>query len=53
MARVFKELGYEGMLQPDHMPLVDMEGSAGSAVAGHLYALAYIKAVIAAVSSET
>jgi mannonate dehydratase len=53
MARVFKEVGYKGMLQPDHMPLVDMEGPAGSAVAGHLYALAYIKAVIAAVSSET
>jgi mannonate dehydratase len=53
MARVYKEVGYEGMLQPDHMPLVNMEGPSGSSVAGHLYALAYIKAVIAAVSSES
>ena len=53
MARVFKEVGYDGMFQPDHMPLVDIEGPSGSSVAGHFYALAYIKAVIAAVSSES
>jgi mannonate dehydratase len=53
MARVFKEVGYDGMLQPDHMPLVNIEGPGGSTIAGHLYALAYIKAVIAAVSSES
>ena len=35
MARVFKEVGYDGMLQPDHMPLVDIEGPNGSAVVGH------------------
>jgi mannonate dehydratase len=52
MARVFKEVGYDGMLEPDHMPRVEIEGEGGSAVAGHLYALAYIKALIAAVSSE-
>ena len=52
MARVFKEVGYDGMLQPDHMPLVDIEGPNGSAVVGHTYALAYIKAIIAALKAE-
>jgi mannonate dehydratase len=52
MARVFKEVGYDGMLQPDHMPLVDLEGANGSSVVGHVYALAYIKALIAALKAE-
>ena len=52
MARVFKEVGFDGMLQPDHMPLVDLPGVMGASEVGHVYALAYIKALIAAVAAE-
>ena len=53
MARVFKEVGYDGMLQPDHMPLVDLEGVYGNSTTGMLYAASYIKALIAAVKAES
>jgi mannonate dehydratase len=48
--RVYREVGYDGMMMPDHVP--DIEGDAGDAQ-GFAFALGYIKALIAAVSAET
>jgi len=48
-ARVYKEIGYDGMLMPDHVPTV--EGDPDHAQ-GFAFALGYIKAIIAAVSAE-
>jgi mannonate dehydratase len=48
--RVYKEVGYDGMMMPDHVPRV--EGDANEAQ-GFAFALGYIKALIAAVSAET
>jgi mannonate dehydratase len=48
-ARVYKEVGYEGMLMPDHVPSI--EGDAGG-MQGFAFAIGYIKALIAAVSAE-
>jgi mannonate dehydratase len=48
-ARTYKEIGYDGMLMPDHVP--DVEGDTGH-MQGFAFALGYIKAVIAAVSAE-
>jgi len=47
--RVYKEVGYDGMIMPDHVPQVD--GDAGQ-VQGFAFAFGYIKALIAAVSAE-
>ncbi len=47
--RVYKEVGFDGMIMPDHVPQI--EGDAGSAQ-GFAFALGYIKALIAAVSAE-
>jgi mannonate dehydratase len=47
--RVYKEVGYDGMLMPDHVPRVD--GDAGQAL-GFAFAIGYIKALIAAVAAE-
>jgi mannonate dehydratase len=47
--RVYKEVGYDGMMMPDHVPAI--EGDAGSAQ-GFAFALGYIKALIAAVAAE-
>ncbi len=44
--RVYKEVGYDGMMMPDHVPVI--AGDAKSAQ-GFAYALGYIKALIAAV----
>ena len=44
--RVYKEIGYDGMMMPDHVPRV--EGDANEAQ-GFAFALGYIKALIAAV----
>jgi mannonate dehydratase len=46
--RVYKEVGYDGMLMPDHVPQV--EGVASDQ--GFAFAFGYIKALIAAVSAE-
>ncbi len=46
--RVYKEVGYDGMMMPDHVPRV--EGIASDQ--GFAYAFGYIKALIAAVSAE-
>jgi mannonate dehydratase len=48
--RVYKEVGYDGMMMPDHVPRV--EGDEGQAQ-GFAYAFGYIKALIAAVRAET
>ena len=47
--RVYKEVGYDGMLMPDHVP--QMEGV--DSAQGFAFAFGYIKALIAAVSAET
>jgi mannonate dehydratase len=44
--RVYKEVGYDGMMMPDHVPRID--GDANEAQ-GFAFALGYIKALIAAV----
>ena len=47
--RVYKEVGYDGMMMPDHVPRVEgVDDQQGFA-----FAFGYIKALIAAVSSET
>jgi mannonate dehydratase len=47
--RVYKDVGYDGMMMPDHVPKI--EGDAGDAQ-GFAFALGYIKALIAAVDAE-
>ena len=47
-ARVYKEVAYDGMLMPDHVPQVEGVDSNQ----GFAYAFGYIKALIAAVSAE-
>jgi mannonate dehydratase len=46
--RVYKEIGYDGMMMPDHVPQVEGVDSGQ----GFAYAFGYIKALIAAVSAE-
>ena len=46
--RVYKEVGYDGMMMPDHVPQVESVDSNQ----GFAYAFGYIKALIAAVSAE-
>jgi mannonate dehydratase len=46
--RVYKEVGYDGMMMPDHVPRVEGVDSNQ----GFAYAFGYIKALIAAVSAE-
>jgi mannonate dehydratase len=48
-ARVYKEVGYDGLLMPDHVPHVDGDDTQDQ---GFAFALGYIKALIAAVSAE-
>ncbi len=48
--RVYKEVGYDGMMMPDHVPTV--EGDANR-LQGFAFAFGYIKALIAAVAAET
>ncbi len=48
-ARVYKEIGYDGMLMPDHVPHVDGDPEH---LQGFAFAIGYIKAIIAAVSAE-
>ena len=48
-ARVYKEVGYDGMLMPDHVPNVDGDPDH---MQGFAFAIGYIKAIIAAVSAE-
>jgi mannonate dehydratase len=46
--RIYKEVGYDGMMMPDHVPHI--EGV--DAMTGFVFAFGYIKALIAAVSAE-
>jgi len=48
-ARVYKEVGYDGMLMPDHVPSVDGDPDH---MQGFAFAIGYIKAIIAAVDAE-
>ena len=48
-ARVYKEVGYDGTLMPDHVPHVDGDDNQFQ---GFAFAIGYIKALIAAVSAE-
>jgi mannonate dehydratase len=47
--RVYKEVGYDGMMMPDHVPAVPGLDS----MTGFVFAFGYIKALIAAVSAES
>ena len=47
--RVYKEIGFDGMMMPDHVPTIT--GDARNAQ-GFAFAFGYIKALIAAVSAE-
>lgn len=47
--RVYKEVGFSGMMMPDHVPRIDGDGRGLQAFA---YTFGYIKALIAAVSAE-
>jgi mannonate dehydratase len=47
--RVYKEVGYDGMLMPDHVPKVAADPKGYQAFA---YTFGYIKALIAAVNAE-
>ena len=48
--RVYKEVGYDGMMMPDHVPAVDGDTDR---LQGFAFAFGYIKALIAAVAAET
>ena len=47
--RVYKEVGYDGMMMPDHVPKITADPQGYQAFA---YTFGYIKALIAAVDSE-
>ncbi len=47
--RVYKEIGYDGMMMPDHVPSI--EGDTNN-FQGFAFAIGYIKALIAAVAAE-
>jgi mannonate dehydratase len=47
--RVYKEIGYDGLMMPDHVPSI--EGDASN-LQGFAFAFGYIKALIAAVSAD-
>ncbi len=46
--RVYKEVGYDGMMMPDHVPRIEGVDS----MTGFVFAFGYIKALIAAVAAE-
>ena len=48
--RVYKEVGYDGMMMPDHVPSIDGDTGGLQAFA---FTFGYIKALIAAVSVES
>ena len=47
--RVYREVGYDGMMMPDHVPKISGDSKSMQAFA---YTFGYIKALIAAVASE-
>jgi mannonate dehydratase len=48
--RVYRDIGYDGMMMPDHVPTI--EGDTGN-LQGFAFAFGYIKALIAAVAAES
>ena len=48
--RVYKEVGFDGMMMPDHVPKIDGDANSYQAFA---FAFGYIKALIAAVAAES
>ena len=48
--RVYRDVGYDGMMMPDHVPTVDGDPNR---LQGFAFAFGYIKALIAAVAAET
>jgi mannonate dehydratase len=48
--RVYREVGYDGMMMPDHVPSI--EGDTNN-LQGFAFAIGYIKALIAAVAAES
>ena len=48
--RVYRDVGYDGMIMPDHVPAI--EGDSGN-LQGFAFAFGYIKALIAAVAAES
>jgi mannonate dehydratase len=48
--RVYKDVGYDGMMMPDHVPKIDGDASQAQ---GFAFALGYIKALIAAVDAAS
>ena len=47
--RVYREIGFDGMMMPDHVPQIEGDTNQFQAFA---FAFGYIKALIAAVSAE-
>ena len=48
--RVYTEVGYDGMMMPDHVPTVEGDGDR---LQGFAFAFGYIKALIAAAAAES
>ena len=48
--RVYKEVGFDGMMMPDHVPAIAGDAKGAQAFA---FTFGYIKALIAAVAAET
>jgi mannonate dehydratase len=48
--RVYKEVGFDGMMMPDHVPTIEGDAKGAQAFA---FTFGYIKALIAAVSAES
>jgi len=48
--RAYKEVGFDGMMMPDHVPAIDGDARGAQAFA---FTFGYIKALIAAVNAET
>src|SRR5687768_397643 len=48
--RAYRDVGYDGMMMPDHVPAVDGDANR---LQGFAFAFGYIKALIAAVAAET
>ena len=48
--RIYKEVGFDGMMMPDHVPHIDGDPDQAQ---GFAFAIGYIKALIAAVAAET
>ncbi len=52
--RAYREIGYDGVLRPDHVPLLEGEAGAadGYSMAGRLFAIGYMRGLLQAVADE-